>query len=142
MQRERQNQAANQGKPNKAKRQRAKFVFFLFFGVRPHPPPRRGRPSCRKAPSRSRSRTFSSLHLVHKTSGDHAISTQQCITASSRRADCDPIPKSQSESSTVARLQEVSYRPQISDLYDYAGPQELGKKKDSYIGQCTVNPKP
>ena len=71
--------------------------FFFFFGVRPRPPPRREGPSCRKAPSRSRSRTFSSLQLVHKNSGDHAISTQQCITASGRKAECDPAPKSHSE---------------------------------------------
>ena len=77
------------------RRQNWLYVSFVFgFWPRPPPPPRGGA-LMPQAPSRSRSRTFSSLQLVHR--GDHARSTQQCITASSKRASCDPAPKSHSE---------------------------------------------
>ena len=125
----------------------------LFFFFRASPPPRRGG-ALMPAPSRSRSWTLSSLQLVHR--GDRARSTQQCVAQSELATDlCRWQQEQRGELTSIWKranfkvtqrnrlllrgLLKVSCRPQISDLYNCAGPQKLAER---LIHRTMLNPKP
>ena len=109
----------------KTKRSGTKLV--SFFWLRP-------RPLRRGGPHTERHRAGAGPgHSHHSAWGTKTRATIN------KHAACDPAPKSHRNRLLLQDLQKVGCRPQISNLYDYAGLRNLAER---LIHRTMLNPKP